>query len=94
MRLLPGGPASAVSTVSTVSPSDPSDNRGYFSALDTDGKSRLRAIKGAAQWTLIPAGYAKTGVCVADAQNDYFNISLVYKNIREAISIMNPSPKN
>ena len=83
-----------VVTVSTVSPSDPSDSKGYFSALDTDGKSQLRAIKGAAQWTLIPAGYVKSGVYVVDAQNDYFNISLVYKNIREAISIMNPSPKN
>lgn len=81
-------------TVSTVSPSDPSDSGGYFSALDTDGKSQLRAIKGAAQWTLIPAGHAKPGIYVVDAQNDYFNISLVYKNIREAISIMNPSPKN
>ena len=82
-----------VVAVSTVSLSDPSDSKGYFSALDTDGKSQLRAIKGAAQWTLIPAGYAKPGVYVVDAQNDYFNISLVYKNIREAISIMNPSPK-
>lgn len=80
--------------VSTVSLSDPSDSKGYFSALDTDGKSQLRAIKGAAQWTLIPAGYAKPGIYVVDAQNDYFNISLVYKNIREAISIMNPTPKN
>ncbi len=80
--------------VSTVSLDDPSDKIGYFSLLDDDGKSQLRAIKGAARWTLVEASYTKAGICIDNAQNDYFNISLVYKNIREAISIMNPAPKN
>lgn len=81
--------------VKTVSPTDESDERGYFAGLDSDGKSRLRATKGAAQWVVTPAaGYTKSGIAVDEAHNDYYNITLVYKNIREAISIMNPAPKN
>ncbi len=80
--------------VATVSPLDPTDETGYFLTTDDDGKSRLRAIKGAAQWVVAPAAYPKAGIAVARAQNDYFNVALVYKNIREAISIMNPAPKN
>ncbi len=81
--------------VKTVSPTDESDERGYFAGLDADGKSRLRATKGAAQWVVAPAaGYTKAGIAIDEAHNDYYNITLVYKNIREAISIMNPAPKN
>lgn len=80
--------------VSTVSPTDPTDETGYFLATDTDGKSRLRAIKGAAQWVVAPSSYTKAGIAVTRAQNDYFQVALVYKNIREAIGIMNPAPKN
>ena len=81
--------------VTTPSITDPADENGYFSAFEADGKSRMRATKGAARWTVAPAaGYTKAGIAVADAQNDYYNITLVYKNIREAIDIMNPAPKN
>lgn len=79
--------------VKTPSISDPADESGYFSAFEADGKTRVRAIKGAAEWTLMPASYTKAGIAVADAQNDYFNTTLVYKNIREAIDFMNPAPK-
>ena len=34
------------------------------------------------------------GISIANAQNDYFNLTLVYKNIREAVDILNPAPKN
>lgn len=55
----------------------------------------MRATKGAAQWVVSPAsGYEKLGISIANAQNDYFNLTLVYKNIREAVDILNPAPKN
>lgn len=74
--------------------SDSRDERGYFSGFEADGKTRIRAMKGAAEWVVTPAAYRKAGLAVANAQDDYFDINLVYKNIREAISIMNPAPKN
>lgn len=80
--------------VSTVDPTDATDDTGYFLATDADGRSRLRAIKGAAQWVVEPAAYPKAGIAVTRAQNDYFDVTLVYRNIREAIGIMNPAPKN
>ncbi len=75
---------------------DPTIEAGYFSGYEADGKTRLRATKGAAQWVIAPAagGYTKSGIAIDEAQNDYFNIKLVYKNIREAIYVMNPTPKN
>lgn len=74
---------------------DQSNENGYFAGYEADGKTRARAVKGAALWILntVP-NYVKAGISVADAQYDYYNLTLVYKNIREAIDIMNPSPKN
>lgn len=80
--------------VKTPSITDPTDESGYFAAYEADGKTRIRAVKGAAEWVMEPASYTKAGIAVADAQNDYFNTTLVYKNIREAIHFMNPAPKN
>lgn len=81
--------------VTTPSPTDEADNSGYFAGFDSDGKSKLRAMKGAAQWVVAPtADYTKSGISIDKAPNDYYNITLVYKNIREAIYIMNPTPKN
>ncbi len=74
---------------------DPGDDTGYFSSYDTDGKTRLRATKGVARWAVSSAaGYTKSGIAIDEAQNDYYNITFVYKNLREAISIMNPAPKH
>lgn len=74
---------------------DLSNENGYFAGFEADGKTRVRAAKGAALWCVnaVP-NYTKAGISVADAQYDYFNLTLVYKNIREAIDIMNPAPKN
>ncbi|WP_295937048.1 glycoside hydrolase family 18 [uncultured Alistipes sp.] len=81
--------------VKTPSITDPTDESGYFAGYEADGKTRLQAAKGAAGWVVMPvANYTKMGISVADAQNDYYNLTLVYKNIREAINIMNPTPKN
>lgn len=74
---------------------DLSNENGYFAGFEADGKTRARATKGAARWVVdaVP-NYSKAGISVADAQYDYYNLTLVYKNIREAIDIMNPAPKN
>lgn len=53
----------------------------------------ITAIAGAAGWVTMPTdGYVKAGISVANAQNDYYNVTKVYSNIRQAISTMNPSP--
>ena len=63
-----------------------------LTVTDRNGKE-MTAIIGAAEWTAkSTSGVAKAGIAVENAQNDYFNLSEVYYNIREAISIMNPSP--
>lgn len=38
--------------------------------------------------------FLKAGLAVANAQDDYFNTNLIYRNIREAIGIMNPTSNN
>lgn len=52
----------------------------------------------AAKWTLLPLAantpdnnkFSKKGIAIDNAQDDYFNVSLIYSNIREAIGLMNP----
>ena len=81
--------------VKTPSLTDSKDESGYFAGYEADGKTRNLATKGAAEWAVAAVpNFTKAGIAVADVQNDYYNINLVYKNIREAIAIMNPSPKN
>lgn len=81
--------------VKTPSLTDPTDNSGYFSGVEADGKTKIRASRGAAEWVVAPAAsYTKAGVAIADVENDYFFRYSVYKNVREAIDIMNPAPKN
>lgn len=78
--------------VTTRSLEDPALTDGTFSGTDRNGKE-MTAIIGAAEWTAkFTSGVVKAGIAVENAQNDYFNLSEVYYNIREAISIMNPSP--
>lgn len=67
------------------------DEIGYFSATNADGSKRY-AVTGAALEVLTAgADYTKAGICVDHIQNDYYNVAKVYKNIREAIELMNPS---
>lgn len=71
--------------VTAIDITDPANTNGTF----TEGT----AIVGAAQWAVTPAStYTKAGICVDHAQFDYFDITHVYSQINEAISIMNPSP--
>ncbi len=79
-------------SVTTRSLEDPALTDGTFSGTDRKGRD-MTAIIGAAEWTAKAAsGAVKAGIAVENAQNDYYNLSLTYYSIREAISIMNPSP--
>lgn len=76
--------------VTTPSLTDATDKSGIFPGVLNES-----AIVAAGQWAAThQAGYAIGGVCVADAQNDYFNTTLVFQNIRVSIATMNPSPIN
>lgn len=78
--------------VTTKSLEDPSLKPGSFTGTDRNGNAKT-AIIGGAEW--VAAGNSdaiRAGICVNNAKNDYFNLNKVYYNIREAISIMNPSP--
>jgi hypothetical protein len=78
--------------VTTISVTDSTDTRGQFNTKDENGNT-LTAITGAAYWCAEPAeNFSKAGICVDNAQVDYYNITHVYSNIGKAISIMNPSP--
>lgn len=77
----------------TLSLTDPNATDGLFSQLDQWGNTQS-AIVGAANWVVSQnVSYGKAGISVDNAQNDYYDITKVYRNIRTAIQIMNPSPK-
>ncbi len=76
---------------------DPTSSVGYFSGVDPDDASqKFFALKGAAMWVNeAPIGnYTKAGISLVDAQKDYYGYTVTFARIREAIYIMNPSPKN
>lgn len=78
----------------TTRPDDEKQLFGYFGTYDENGV-RQRSLEGCAQWMTLPsAGFTRTGLLIRDAQYDYFDNKLVYRCIREAIGVMNPSPKN
>lgn len=80
--------------VALPSLSDDKDTSGYFTALENG--TPMYAVKGAAL-TVIASGsdFVKAGICTNRTQNDYyFGAQSNYKNVKEAISIMNPSPLN
>lgn len=81
-------------TCETTRPDDEKKLHGYFSATDEDGNP-LRSVYGCALWAAKNSpSFTRAGMLIRYAQWDYFNPSLTYRNIREAIGIMNPSPKN
>ena len=50
------------------------------------------SVIGAARWAILPvSGYVKAGISIDAIQQDYFNVTFVYPNAREAINIMNPT---
>ena len=76
----------------TTPASDDTDLPGYFTQTDAAGDP-LAAMVGAASWVVAPSGHEVCGVAVDRAWNDYYNLNLVYANIRKAIHIMNPTPE-
>lgn len=76
--------------VSAVPPAS-TDNTGYLS--DASGAS-VRAIGALAEWLLLPAEFGKAGLGIMDVQYDYYNSSMIYRYTKEAIDMLNPSPKN
>ena len=78
----------------TVRPDDDKQIYGYFGTYDENGE-RMRSIYGSAVWcSKESAHFTRRGLMIRNAELDYFDNTLVYGNIREAINIMNPSSKN
>ncbi len=83
-----------VASTQTVVPGDEEEIIGFFGQYDDAGK-KVRSIYGCAVWVTLPStSFTRAGLLIRNAQYDYYDNTLVYRNIREAISIMNPSPKN
>lgn len=80
--------------VTARSLTDANDTNGTFAETGENGEE-ISAIVGAAYWVRSANDdFGKAGISVDNAQNDYFDLDLDYRNIRKAISVMNPSPLN
>lgn len=75
--------------VSAVKPA--STDSGYVT--DASGAS-VRAVGALAEWMLLPGEVDKNGIGIMNVQYDYFNSSMIYRYTKEAIDMLNPSPKN
>lgn len=83
-----------VVSTQTTRPDDEKQIYGYFGTTDENG-NKVRSIFGSATWVVMPeTSFTRSGLMIRHAQYDYFDNTLVYRSIREAIGIMNPSPKN
>lgn len=75
-----------VVAVSTVSMDAADTKTGFY--------DKARAIKEAAYWITEPsADYTRAGIAIYNIQNDYYNADAIYPYVKEAINIMNPSPR-
>lgn len=75
--------------VSAVKPS--SVDCGYLTG--PSGES-VRAIGALAEWLLLPDGMAKNGLGIMNVQYDYYNSTMIYSHVKEAVETLNPAPKN
>lgn len=83
-----------VVTVLEVQPDDNNQTFGWFGTQDANG-NKLRALPYVAQWVASTSpNYTRAGLVIKNVQPDYYNVTKIYPHLREAISIMNPSPKN
>lgn len=81
-------------SVQTVPLGDEEMILGYFGTLDANG-NKVRSIGATAQWLGIDAQYTKAGMLINNVHYDYFDVKrFAYRYTREAIDLMNPSPKN
>ena len=96
MSALNSGYGSDCIIVTALEP-DPADKErinGYFSTLDGHG-SKIRSLYGTAYWMLRePSDWTRCGMLIKNSEYDYYDQSgAVYRHLREAMSIMNPSKK-
>lgn len=83
-----------VVSVLEIRPDDNNQVFGWFGTRDEEG-NKLRALPYVALWTTQPSPeFTRCGLLIKDVQPDYYNVSMIYPHLREAISLMNPSPKN
>jgi hypothetical protein len=59
-----------------------------------DGSLKQNAIVETAHWVKTVDTFTKAGMAVYRINRDYYNPDQDYKNVRQAIEVMNPSPKN
>lgn len=81
-----------VITVETTRYDDKDMVYGYFGQVDAAGNV-IRSIQGGAVWMGQPSEFTRAGMLILNAQYDYYDNVPTYFHLREAISIMNPSPK-
>jgi hypothetical protein len=65
-----------------------------YGSIKTVDNTVQPAITEMAHWTQTPDSFTKSGLGVYWINYDYYNPDTDYKYTREAIEIMNPSPKN
>ncbi|MCD7794251.1 MAG: glycoside hydrolase family 18 [Alistipes sp.] len=81
-----------VITVETTRYDDEDMIYGYFGQVDAAGNA-VRSIEGGAVWMGQPSEFTRAGMLILNAQYDYYDNVPTYFHLREAIDIMNPSPK-
>jgi hypothetical protein len=82
-----GVPADRILVATTPLSLDPDDTKtGVFADADC-------AIVGLAEWLKTPGVCTKLGLAVYRINDDYYNPETDYKYTRDAIEILNPSPK-
>lgn len=79
-------------TVETTRYDDDDMIYGYLGTVDASGEPE-RSIRSGAVWTGQPSDFTRAGMLILNAQYDYFDNTPIYFHLREAIDIMNPSPK-
>lgn len=85
--------AKFIVSVETTRPGDTNGTHGYFGTVDEHG-NKVRSVQETARWIRRSSEvFERSGIFVTNAQYDYYDNASVYHNIREAIGIMNPSPK-
>lgn len=94
MSLVEGIPTDRIIFGVTIpSLTDNDDKTGYFDSIE-NGKPMYATKCVALIVVSANEDFIKSGLCISRSQNDYYYPNNNYKNINEAISIMNPSPLN
>ncbi len=93
-NLLTGNDVPTDRIVVTARSMSPTDEKVGFYLTEEFGEDPLPCVVELAKWMAAPARYGKSGICVFYINDSYYNALLDYKDVREAIALMNPSPKN